>query len=333
MQQGVYSMGMMTPDQRAVFNAAYRIGIALDRKFEVSDLTPELRQAARLYAASYDGDFPFMVEMRDTATAGVMFFSDGQSKAILNCLMGDAKRRLAAKPKTAAVAAPAGPNVASIPDGRYRVTLADGSDLALRFDSKNEWTIEKFGEGTRKINLRTGGSDSEREWTGVGTASASGAVTLWKSAGPRVREAVQVLADASRDEQGWLIAGLAFAQEGSRCFRCGKELDQPESLLVGYGETCAAKLGLPWGKTAIPMSVRLAQASQAAAPAASEPAYTREEEDEFMALANAPVAAPVKEETADQKYARYVERSNRIAAQAKAEGRPRTYDEIFGDDD
>ena len=315
---------MMNQDQRAVFNAAYRIGVALDRKFETSDLTPELRQAARLYAASYEGDFPYMVEMAQSLTLGQGWFSDNQSKGILNCLMADAKRRMAAKPKReapaapAAVAAPVGPNVASIPDGRYRVTLADGSDLALRFESNNEWTEEKFGQGTRKINLRTGGSDSEREWTGVGTASAAGAVSLWKSAGQRVRDALAILASASRDEQGWLVFGLAFAQEGSRCFRCGRELDQPESLLAGYGETCADKLGLPWGAKAIPMSVRLAQ-SQAPAAAADVPQIdpetgAQESADELLDLVEATRTAPVS------------------LADARARGYKRTYEEIFGDD-
>jgi hypothetical protein len=94
----------MNQDQRAVFNAAYRIGSALNRKFEVSDMTVELRQAARLYAATYEGDFDYMTAMRDQVALGEMFFSDGQSKAILNCLMADAKRRLADKEKPKAPA-------------------------------------------------------------------------------------------------------------------------------------------------------------------------------------------------------------------------------------
>lgn len=328
---------MMTTEQRAVFNAAFRVGNALGRKFEPSDLTPELRSAAHLYASTYEGDFDFMVQFREQCDGGVMFFSDGQTKGILNCLMADARRRIAAKPKaapTTPVAAPAGPNLASVPDGRYRITLDDGSSLALRFDSKNEWTVEKFGEGSRKISLRVGGSDSEREWNGVGTIAKTGATSLWKSAGPRVTEAVRILANATRDEQGWLVFGLAFAQEGSRCFRCGKELDQPESLLVGYGETCADRMGLPWGDKATPMSVLLAQASQETAPAvaqtAPEPTYTKEEEDEFMALANAPVTAPRPSayEAADA-----ANRAVNAAMQAKkARGEKLTYEDIFPED-
>ena len=128
----------MTPDQRAVFNAAFRIGNALGRKFEASDLTPELRQAAQLYAASYEGDFDYMLQMRDQATLGGFWFNDNQSKGILNCLMADARRRLADRPKPAAPAStftPAAPShiyLKELPDGRYRVTLPDGDHLALR---------------------------------------------------------------------------------------------------------------------------------------------------------------------------------------------------------
>ena len=82
----------MTAEMRTVFNVAYKIGKQLDRKFEVSDLTPELRQAARMYAASYEGDFEYLIDMRDRLiAANGAFLSDGQSKGVLNCLMADAK--------------------------------------------------------------------------------------------------------------------------------------------------------------------------------------------------------------------------------------------------
>jgi hypothetical protein len=345
----------LSPADRNVLNAVYKIGAALGRKFEASDMTIQLRQAAAHYAAIYQlrEDDDFMRDMKLRAANGA-FLTDGQSKGVLNVLMADARRRLAAKrpaaptAPSAPAATPFGPNVASIPDGRYRVTLPDGDHLALRFDSKNEWAVEKFGEGTRKISLRVGGSDSEREWNGVGTAASNGAVSLWKSAGPRVAAAVKVLAEAARDEQGWLVAGLAFAQEGSRCFRCGKELDQPESLLVGYGETCADKLGLPWGAKAIPMSVRLAQAAQAASEMVAIDPETGVEEsaDELLALVKqpapvqtTPVATSIKQEelpldpselaTDGRPLSRY-QRDQRNGTPRPAGGY--SYEDVFGDD-
>lgn len=317
----------MTPDQRAVFNAAYRIGIALDRKFETSDLTPELRQAAQLYAASYDGDFTFMVSMRDQATLGGYWFSDGQSKSILNCLMADAKRRMAAKPRpqapaTPVAAAPAASRayLADLPDGRYRVTLPNDESIALYI--KQAGSDSKLA-GSRVITTRSGGD----EWMGVAHVGGAGNLHVWKSCQgtlrTRVIAALDVL-DAAKTQDEWLVAGLAFAQEGSQCFICGRDLDTRESLTAGYGPTCADKHGLPWGAKAIPMSVRLAQAASSSAPVAA-PAESPldpetgalESADELLDLTEATRPAP----TPIRSY-----------AQAKAEGRPRTYEELFGEE-
>src|SRR5262252_695683 len=244
----------MTPDQRAVFNAAFRIGNALGRKFEASDLTPELRQAAQLYAASYEGDFDYMLQMRDQATLGGFWFNDNQSKGILNCLMADARRRLADRPKPAAPAStftPAAPShiyLKELPDGRYRVTLADGDHLALRVSLAGQ---DSKLAGSRIVSTRVNGD----EWMGVAHIPTSGDFRLWRSCQgtlrSRVQAAVDVL-DQAKTQDEWLVAGLAFAQEGSQCFICGRDLDTPESLTAGYGPTCADKHGLPWGAVSSP---------------------------------------------------------------------------------
>ena len=320
---------MQTQEQRDVFNAAYRIGVALGRKFETSDLTPELRQAARLYAASYDGDFDFMVQMRDNATTGYLYFTDGQSKSILNCLMADAKRRMAAKPKAqvaspVAVSAPRHMYLETVPDGRYRVTLPDGDHLAI--------LVRKAGQdsklaGSRVVSTRTGGD----EWTGQAHITSDGEFRQWRSSTgqlrTRVAAAVNVL-DQAKSQDEWLVAGLAFAQEGSQCFICGRDLDTPESLTAGYGPVCADKHGLPWGAKAIPMSVRLAQA---AAPTTDPITGVEESVDELLDLvaATAPVqpAAPSAAHYSNHRTAQV------SLAEAKARGYQRTYEEIFGEDD
>jgi hypothetical protein len=331
---------MITQDQRAVFNAAYRIGAALGRKFEASDMTVELRQAAHLYATTYEGDFEYMAQMRDQANGGVMFFSDGQSKGILNCLMADAKRRLADRPapkvghhpacatRRAAslpcdcgadkpATAPKYAYLKDLPDGRYRVTLADGEHLAIRV---NKAGPESKLVGHRIVSTRINGD----EWMGCGSVAPDGGFGLWRSCRgelrDRVLDAVKVL-DAAKTQDQWLVAGLAYAQEGSQCFICGRDLDTPESLTAGYGPVCADKHGLPWGAKAVPMSVRLAQASAATVEAPAEPQIdpetgVQESAEELLALAEAtrPEPTPI-----------------RSYAQAKAEGRPRTYQEIFED--
>jgi hypothetical protein len=286
-------------------------------------MTTELRQAAHLYASTYEGDFDYMAQMRDQVNGGVMFFSDGQSKGILNCLMADAKRRMADRPKAATPTTAAARNhvfLKDVPDGRYRVTLVNDESIALNIKLAGQ---DSKLAGNRVISTRSGGD----EWMGVAHITADGEFRLWRSCHgslrSRVTDGVQVL-DQAKTQDDWLVAGLAFAQEGSQCFIRGRDLDTPESLTAGYDPVCADKHGLPWGAKAIPMSVRLAQAGQdasaAAAPQIDPETGVEETAEELLALVAAtakpsePVPAPVS------------------LAEARARGYSRTYEEIFGDD-
>ena len=309
----------MTVEMRSVFNVAYKIGVALGRKFEASDLTPELRQAARMYAASYDGDFDYMVGMRDQIIAGTgSFLSDNQSKGILNCLMADAKRRIAAKPQATVTSSSGRVYLSTVPDGRYRVTLADGDHLAIKLQLAG--TDSKLA-GARIISTRINGD----EWMGVAHVTPAGELKLWRSLQGALRARVTIsinTLDDAKAEDAWLVAGLAFAQEGSQCFFCGRDLDTPESLLVGYGPTCADNHGLPWGDKAIPMSVRLAQAAAEAAPAVDET---------YEAAVADLTPEPVKESAYD-----IADRDNRASfahmQAVRASGRKLTYADVFPED-
>ena len=147
----------MTAEMRTVFNVAYKIGKQLDRKFEVSDLTPELRQAARMYAASYEGDFEYLIDMRDRImSGGASFLSDRQSAGVLNCLMADAKKRLAARPTPTVATSTGRVYLSTVPDGRYRVTLADGDHLAIKLQLAG--TDSKLA-GARIISTRINGDE------------------------------------------------------------------------------------------------------------------------------------------------------------------------------
>lgn len=46
--------------------------------------------------------------------------------------------------------------------------------------------------------------------------------------------------------KAYLLKGHADMVEGSWCMRCGKELTEPASMLIGYGPTCCEKLGVPY---------------------------------------------------------------------------------------
>jgi len=261
-----------------------------------------------------------MADMYLRAISG--FLSDGQSKGVLNVMMADARRRLAAKrPAAAAESAPsavaARAVLANVPDGRYRVTLADGEHLAIRI---NLAKADSKLAGSRFISTRTG----DDEWSTFADVTPAGTLRVWRSAQGalrgRIQDAVKVL-DQAENQDGWLVAGLAFAQEGSQCFVCGRDLDTPESLTAGYGPVCADKLGLPWGAKAVPMSVRLQQAGAA-------PAVVLDGARDL-----APEAPPTPVKKGVDPAIAHAEYQQRTLAIAQAEGRSRTYEEIFGDDD
>lgn len=46
--------------------------------------------------------------------------------------------------------------------------------------------------------------------------------------------------------KAYLIKGHADMVEATYCMRCGRELTEPASMVVGYGSECCEKLGIPY---------------------------------------------------------------------------------------
>ena len=46
--------------------------------------------------------------------------------------------------------------------------------------------------------------------------------------------------------KAYLLKGHADMVEGSWCMRCGKELTEPASMVIGYGAICCSKLGVDY---------------------------------------------------------------------------------------
>jgi len=292
----------------------------LGRPFEASDLTVGTKIGQRLFirAAEYAAtcltdELPFMRDMAVQVNTRSRVLSAGQAKGILNVLVSRGRR--AAAPKAPLATVPAA-NLTSLPDGRYRVTLPDNSDRALMI-RKSDWAVEKFGEGSRMISLRTGSDD----WTGQGVVLTNGTVKFFSKTGQAVRQSVEVLAQATAKDE-WLVLGQAFAQAGGQCFICGRELDTRESLAVGYGPVCADKNGLPWGEVSTPTTTAPATApvvggeAEAAAPIIEAPtaavkttAWANQEAE--LKLSPAEVAAKIDELVSEgmdrSKATRYVE--------------------------
>jgi hypothetical protein len=227
---------------------------ALAGKFDFSGVLDNswLRLVGQHFAASYTGDFAYMVEMREIAL-GERGLSAGQTAGVLNCAIAEwtRKDRFAQNTRRQDDL----PNVASVPSSRYRVVQPDGKSLAVRLgDAK--WATDK-AEGTRALYYLGQGAD----WTFVGFVSPEGTVTLKRDAynmRASLKAALDVLVNSVREDR-WLVHALAYSLEGSECCFCGRDLDTAESISVGYGPVCAAKYGLPWGEKAEPASVVLAR--------------------------------------------------------------------------
>jgi hypothetical protein len=233
------------------------------RKFEITDLTADLEQAARTVSLNWispsNGHWAnnFMYDMKTRALGKGL--SVGQAKGVLNVVRAEAKP---AAP--VATTASLELNVAKVRTARFRVVADDSQSIAVRLSVPTMWTDAP--KGTRKLSVRQADG-----WSTVGKISPAGDVQIFKKAGPtleaRVRQALTTLANADDD----LVYILAYAMEGSTCGFCDKELDTVESLTAGYGPQCAKKFGLPWGAKAVPAKVVLAKAGLAPA-AAVEPA-------------------------------------------------------------
>jgi hypothetical protein len=239
-----------------------------DRKFEVTDLTPSLSEAAKIVSLHWTAPKAnhwatnFMYDMK-TRAMGKYGLSVGQAKGVCNVV------RAEAKPKVEAVVAEqpvAGANISKVRTARFRVVAADGASIAVRISIPLQWTDAP--KGTRKISARTA-----EGWMTVGKAQPNGTVNVFAKIDAllkaRVLEALETLQEADDD----LVYILAFGLEGGHCGFCGLELDTQESLKVGYGKKCAANHGLPWGEKAVPAKVLLAKAGLAQVEADDDAKY------------------------------------------------------------
>jgi hypothetical protein len=225
----------------------------LDRKLTADDVHANkwLALVAEQYARTYRGDFEYMLSQRDFVCSG-KFQSYRQVAGTINCAVADWRR-------AAPVSHPSEqftlPNVADVPSSRYRVVAADGTSLSVRLDNAS-WAKDK-PEGTRALYYL--GRDAQ--WQFSAFVRPSGQVDLLRreqKMAPRLKSVLGDLAGSVREGR-WLVHALAFSMEGSVCCFCGRDLDTAESISVGYGPTCAANHGLPWGAMAEPASIMLAR--------------------------------------------------------------------------
>jgi hypothetical protein len=246
----------------AVLAAAIAMGEALGRKFEAADMDPMLRAAATEYLFTYQGDFDWLNEQKPYLRTK-NGLSDGRAKGVLNCLMADVRRTKRQAAAEAAADAPTpivtGLDLRTAPNGRFRVVLDDKATFVLSLEDAT-WATNK-PKGTRSAGIRIGS-----KFQFAGFVDLNGQLAVSRKVEPYdealLMRSLKVLLDGVRDGS-WMVWALNYTQDCKQCSFCGTELDDPKSLRVGYGPTCAKKNGLPWGEKAEPMAVILQRAGLA----------------------------------------------------------------------
>lgn len=206
---------------------------SLGRKFDrIDSFSYDHWKCAMAYASKYDGDFAFMIKMREWVRAGAML-TNAQTASVLNCLVSEMKRRLANK---AVPVVPASTN--DIHTGFYTVQLDDSLHLTLRIeDASKEWNTNAYVVGVLT------GTDNTSDYTNFAFLYKSGRIQMWKkfSTGyDNWKDALQFLVLGDVSERAKM--GKMFAVQSGRCWRCGRLLTTLDSVADGIGPVCKKAL-------------------------------------------------------------------------------------------
>lgn len=131
----------------------------------------------------------------------------------------------------------------AVPDGIYTVIFEDESYKTLRLRTQED--DANFKPGEQVISLLVG-SDNENDYTRVGhievfqddkSIEPAYRPKVWRrhQGNTQLCEAVKVLFQDPK------AAGLAYALQSSRCYRCNHTLTVPASVYAGLGPHCAAE--------------------------------------------------------------------------------------------
>lgn len=211
---------------------------ALGRKFEPQDVTLERKAAAVTYLMGYNGDrqtrdvargFTLLADFR-TRLIGGRVLSDGQIKAVLNCMVAEGRRSQAQVGTPSANGRGATRIVdldgGDLPRGYYTVVREDGTHITLR--------IGPYGPKAHPGSLYVKylfGSDNTSDYRYAGTLAPDG-TWFGKGGNGRVAEALTVVLGDPK------TAGMAYALESGNCYVCGRLLTDPTSIELGIGPIC-----------------------------------------------------------------------------------------------
>jgi len=187
----------------------------------------DLQQAAVDYLKAYDGNFQFLLDIREKATAFGKI-SVPQARGILNCLRADV---LSSKtPLTDGL-----PN--DVHPGYYTVILnrSDPSDyVTLRVTEPRDG---KYDKGLKIVSYLAG-PDNSSDYVGFAFLKPAG-VQVWKRFrdGTIERQIAALRSLAGATDPG--EHGMAYALRSNNCCKCGRRLTVPASIHRGMGPVCA----------------------------------------------------------------------------------------------
>lgn len=181
---------------------------SLDNKLTRDDMTPRKVEAAQFYLDNYDGDFEFLVNVKNTNQPSL-----GAYAGVLNCWRAEVNRnKRNAEPGS-------GINLDEVPAGRYMTE--DGARYVIDHPDKGKWTGWVFVKSGSDYETRTRYGSQRPGNTYKGAEQAN-------------------IAEIAADPHA---AAVRYGKATGTCGRCGATLEDPESVERGIGPVCATYYG------------------------------------------------------------------------------------------
>lgn len=185
---------------------------ALGRKLVTEDIAnnPEAKPAIQAWLDAYTGDFSYLTDMQAKTR-----HTDGMLKGVANCWRADMYRN---PPAETEISDPATP-IVTIPEGFNpgRYMTADGSRIKIDIPTKGKWAGWVFVKGGSEY-----GFDGR-----LGSIKPGGGYK-----GTRAAQVVEIVADPK-------AAAVRYGQNTGSCGKCGRVLEDEESVKRGIGPVCA----------------------------------------------------------------------------------------------
>lgn len=198
-------------------------------RFAIEDVTRDLNKGAWAFALQYSGTFEFMVDMRRKAQHQAL--SVAQAKGVLNCMLADARRQVAAAAPRETVDMTALMTLFQRAGARLRNPRITLNGVVLKLMTR--------GQHPGSINLGSNAAWPNSIW--YGRVEPNGQLTTGRAMTPAVLELIRELAADP------VAAARRYASLTGNCCFCNLALTTPESVTAGYGPVCAGHYGLPWG--------------------------------------------------------------------------------------